>query len=197
MGPLPDPEELAERFARPLPRAWYDRPADRIAEELIGAYLIVREGSGLRAGRLVETEAYLVEDPASHAFRGETPRNRSMFAGAGTLYVFRIHRVHCANAVARRGEAVLLRAAEPLTSAPGSLRGPGRLARELGITRADDGSDLSQGRVRLAPGARPAGTVRRGPRVGISRAKELALRFYLDGHPAVSYPRRPTRAGLT
>jgi len=94
----------------------------------------------------VETEAYVRGDPANHAFRGPTPRNRSMFDAPGTLYVYRIHQVVCANLVARRGEAVLLRAGAPLPNAPGNASGPGRLCRYLGITIEDDGTDTVLGR---------------------------------------------------
>ena len=83
--------------------------------------------------RIVECEAYESGDPASHAFLGPTLRNRSMFAPPGTLYVFSIHRVYCANVVGRAGEAALLRAGEPLTPGLPSPSGPGRLCRALGI----------------------------------------------------------------
>lgn len=177
------------RFRRPLPRAWFDRPTRTVARELLGAVLARRSHGGIRAARIVETEAYLRGDPASHAFRGPTPRNRSMFEAAGTLYVFRIHQVHCANVVTRPGEAVLLRAGEPLTGGLGSTRGPGRLARELGVTLRDDGSDLARSRVRLLPGPPAREGVSIGPRIGISKARELPLRYYLTGNRFVSGPR--------
>jgi len=196
--PAPRRERNAPRRAadRPLPRRFYDRPAAEVARDLLGAILVRRLGRRRIAGRLVETEAYVTGDPASHAFRGRTERNRSMFAGPGHLYVFRIHQVCCLNAVTRPGEAVLLRAAEPMAPGGGSMSGPGRLARAFGVTRAEDGTDLLDGPVRILPGPTGPARIVAGPRVGISRARERPLRFFLYGHPAVSRPRgnAPTRA---
>lgn len=140
--------------------------------------------------RIVETEAYVRGDPASHAFRGPTRRNRSMFGPPGTLYVYRIHQVVCANLVARRGEAVLLRAGAAEGEEPVRASGPGRLCRFLGIVLADDGQDVVQGgrfEIRV-PRAR-SGRVRVGPRIGIRKAIDRPLRFALESEPAVSRPR--------
>jgi DNA-3-methyladenine glycosylase len=164
--------------------------------------------------RLVEVEAYLGEnDPASHAFRGPTPRARIMFGAPGHLYVYLSYGVHhCANVVcgpegiaaavllrgaavehgvdvvrARRGEAI---AADRL------LSGPGNLCRGLAIGAADNGADLC-GAARIHLEAGPHGiAVGVGPRVGISRAADLPLRFVWPGHPAVSAIRtRGTKKG--
>ncbi len=173
-----------------MPRAFYDRPTVVVARALLGC----RIGRGVRRlGRLVETEAYVAEDPASHAYRGPTARNRSMFARPGTLYVFRIHQVCCANAVTRPGEAVLFRAIEPLTPGWPDPRGPGRLCRGLGLTRSEDGSDLVTGAVRIYPRTAPVGPVVRSPRVGIRRAADRPLRFSIAGNPYVSSPRPGAR----
>jgi len=140
--------------------------------------------------RLVETEAYVADDPANHAFRGETWRNRSMFRSPGTLYVYRIHQVVCANLVTRPGQAVLLRAGSGAALAPLGASGPGRLCRQLGLTIADDGLDVTRGRrvlVRARTGRPPAIVV--GRRVGVSRAADRPLRFAVRGEPAVSRPR--------
>ena len=171
-------------------RGSFDRPAAELARALLGATLTVRSAGGPRSVRIVETEAYVRHDPASHAFRGPTPRNRSMFSEPGTLYVYRIHQVVCANLVARRGEAVLLRAGAADRADPRSASGPGRLCRFLGITIADDGADAVEGdrvEVRWAP--ERAGPVRTGPRVGIRKAVDRRLRFVLAKEPAVSRPR--------
>ncbi len=184
--------EPAER----LGRGFFDRPTVRVARELLGARLTVHRGPRSRTVRLVETEAYLRGDPASHAFRGPTRRNRSMFGPPGTLYVFRIHQVVCANLVTRLGEAVLLRAGAPIGATGSIASGPGRLCRALGLTIDDDGTDAVEGRrieLRRAPGR--AGTIVVGPRVGIRRAAELPLRFLLAGEPAVSRPRPAGWAG--
>ena len=158
-----------------------------MARDLLGATLTVRFGGKVRSARIVETEAYMRNDPASHAFRGPTPRNRSMFSRPGTLYVYRIHQVVCANLVARRGEAVLLRAAAVKGLVPKAASGPGRLCRVLGISREDDGEDAVSGRrieVRLG-GERVKGVLV-GRRVGIRRAVDRPLRFALENESAVS-----------
>jgi DNA-3-methyladenine glycosylase len=178
------------RFQAPWPREFYDRPPTVVARELVGQGLLRRGPEGWRVGRIVETEAYGSGDLASHAFRGPTPRNRSMFAGPGRLYVYRIHQVYCANAVTRRGEAVLLRAVEPLFGALSNPSGPGRLCREFGLTMADDGIDLVEGEVRLIPMPR-VGRVVQGPRVGVSRATTVRWRFASGESRWVSRPRPP------
>ena len=177
------------RYRRPFPTSFYDRPTAAVAKELLGAWLVAPRGRGFRVARIVETEAYLGDDPASHSFRGRTERNRSMFGPPGTLYVFRIHQVYCANAVTRPGQAVLLRAAESLDEGPESLSGPGRLARGFEFSLSDDGGSLITGRVRIVEGDSRPPAVTRTPRVGISRATERRLRFSWRGHPAVSSPR--------
>ncbi|MCI4332149.1 MAG: DNA-3-methyladenine glycosylase [Thermoplasmata archaeon] len=177
------------RYRRPLPTSFYDRPTSTVAKELLGAWVVAPRVRGFRVARIVETEAYLGDDPASHSFRGRTERNRSMFGPPGTLYVFRIHQVYCANAVTRPGQAVLLRAAESLDGGPESLSGPGRLARGFELSLSDDGASLITGRVRVVEGDSRPPTVTRTPRVGISRATERNLRFSWSGHSAVSSPR--------
>ncbi|HXY47527.1 MAG TPA: DNA-3-methyladenine glycosylase [Thermoplasmata archaeon] len=174
-----------------LDRAFFDRPTVAVARDLLGATLRVAG----RAVRIVETEAYVADDPASHAFRGPTARNRSMFGPPGTLYVYRIHQVVCANLVTHRGEAVLLRAGEPLSEDLENPCGPGRLCRALGIRLTDDGTSVvSDPRIRVE---RPRGLrtpIVSGPRVGIRRATRRRLRFALVDNPWVSSPRLPARA---
>ncbi len=153
---------------------------------------------------MVETEAYLPDDPASHAFRGRTGRNASMFGPAGRLYVYRSYGIHwCANVVCDVdgvGAAVLLRALEPVAGldAMRSRRGlddsgllaagPGRLTQALGIDGAHDGADLLRPPFELRP---PAGCVdvETSPRVGITRATERMWRYSLAGSSFVSRPR--------
>lgn len=171
-------------------RAFFDRPASRVARDLLGAVLVVRSGRSVRSVRIVETEAYVRKDPASHAFRGRTLRNRSMFSRPGTLYVYRIHQVVCANLVAHLGEAVLLRAGSSASVPPRVASGPGRLCRYLGIVREDDGMDTVSGhRVELHLRTKRAGPVHVGPRVGIRKAADRPLRFTLAKEKAVSLPR--------
>lgn len=170
-------------------RGFFDRPASELARALLGATVTVRTGHRARSVRIVETEAYERGDPASHAYRGPTRRNRSMFASPGTLYVYRIHQVVCANLVARRGEAVLLRAGAAEGVSPTGASGPGRLCRFLGITRDDDGTDtVTEGRVEVRLPLAPPGPIQRGPRIGIRKAARRRLRFALANEPAVSRP---------
>ncbi|MFZ0698902.1 MAG: DNA-3-methyladenine glycosylase [Thermoplasmata archaeon] len=174
-------------------RAFFDRPTRRVARELLGTACWVRGPDGVRSVRIVETEAYVDNDPANHAYRGPTGRNRSMFERPGTLYVYRIHQVVCANVVTRPGEAVLLRAGAPIAGLEGSGSGPGRLCRLLGVTLQDDGIDIVRGsRIGFVPRSGRPGRVRIGPRVGVRRAAERRLRYFVEGERAVSRPRALT-----
>jgi len=112
-----------------------------------------------------------------------------MFGPPSTLYVYRIHQVHCANAVTRLGEAVLLRAAAPVSAGLASPQGPGRLCRALEIGLGVNGTSLSSGPVRILAREGRVGRIVSGPRVGISKAKEVPLRFALAADPFVSGPR--------
>jgi DNA-3-methyladenine glycosylase len=204
-------------IARPLPRAFLARGAAEVARELVGAVLVVDAGTPdeVRA-RLVEVEAYLgQDDPASHAFRGPTPRARIMFDEPGHLYVYVSYGMHhCANVVCAphgTAAAVLLRAAAlehgeavvrsrrgtAAAAAERLLSGPGNLCRGLGIAAPDNGADLCRSPGRFHLEAAPARVpVRAGRRVGISRATDLPLRFVWTGHPAVSGARyRGTQKG--
>ena len=171
-------------------RAFFERATTVVARDLLGRAFCVGDGRRVRSVRLVETEAYVAGDPANHAYRGPTPRNRSMFSGPGTLYVYRIHQVVCANLVTRPGEAVLLRAGEPLVPGMSSPSGPGRLCRALGIRRSDDGTDVVRSpRFLLTPVAPRRERIVVGPRVGIRSAADRPLRFALADDPWVSRPR--------
>ncbi len=175
-----------------LTRDFFARSVHELAPELVGCTLLVA-GVG---GRIVEVEAYAPEDPASHSFRGPTPRNRAMFGPSGHAYVYRSYGVHwCLNLVCGsegRAEAVLLRALEP-TSGVERMRerrkldserllcaGPGRLCQALGVTAAHDGLPLDRPPFELRA-AEQAVEVARGPRVGITRATELPWRYGLAG----------------
>ena len=159
-----------------------------VAAGIIGWTLLV-DGVG---GRIVEVEAYAEDDPASHAFRGPTPSNASMFGPPGHLYVYRSYGIHwCANVVCEqpgRGAGLLLRALEP-THGLERMRerrgvaddrllcaGPGRLTQALGLTGGDDGADLSRAPFELRPPTSPV-VVERTTRIGISRAVEQPWRY--------------------
>jgi DNA-3-methyladenine glycosylase len=196
--------DRTRRAERPLPRRFYARSPLVVARALLGRRLVRETAAGPLVGRIVEVEAYDgARDPASHAFHGETARNRTMFGPAGHAYVYFSYGMHhCLNVVTgRKGEAsaVLIRALEPLAGQrhmarrrgvrePERLaRGPGCVARALGLTRAHDGLDLTRGPLWIGGSRVIAGhRVARSPRVGISRATTLPWRFFLLGHPCVS-----------
>jgi DNA-3-methyladenine glycosylase len=188
---------------RRLPRSWYGDDVLEVAPRLLNKLLVTADG---RSGRIVEVEAYHgAQDPASHAFRGPTARNRVMFGPPGHLYVYFSYGVHwCANVVCGptgAAQAALLRALEPVDGLElmrqarwrgqrrqddrELCRGPGRLCQALGIDRSFDGVDLT------APGAPvwladdgvapPAAPLATG-RVGLSVAADRPWRFVVDGH---------------
>lgn len=181
-------------------------PADVVAPKLLGALL---SHSGVRL-RLSEVEAYLgLDDPASHAFGGPTPRSSIMFGPPGRIYVYLSYGVHWnMNLVcgpSGTASAVLLRAATVVSGidvaqarrgagvpVPQLARGPGNLGKTLGLTREDNGACLGVGDWSLEPG--PQLAHRAGPRVGVSAAADIALRFWLPGDPSVSAYRRSARA---
>lgn len=181
-----------------LGRPFYERDPRVVARELLGKVLV----HGDRAGRIVETEAYLgPDDPAAHSFRGPTPRNATMFGPAGHLYVYFSYGVHwCANATCGPGLAVLFRALEPVegieamfADRPAAKRqrdlcsGPGKLSQALGIGKALDGADLTVGPVVVVDdGAPPPGAIVVATRIGISLAAEEPWRFSVGGNEHVS-----------
>ncbi|MCI4345316.1 MAG: DNA-3-methyladenine glycosylase [Thermoplasmata archaeon] len=182
-------DPLRSEFERPLPSATWERPASELARALLGVQLAHRTPGGIRVVRIVETEAYGWSDPASHAFLGPTVRNRSMYGPPGTLYLYPIHQVLCANVVGRPGEAALLRAGEPVGARLSSPSGPGRLSRALALHRELDGSNLETSEVRLLRGTSQKFVIETGVRVGISRARARPLRFAIAGNAWVSRPR--------
>lgn len=179
-----------------------------LARSLIGARLQSRIGGRPCAGIIVETEAYPPGDPASHAYRGPTPRNRSMYRAPGTAYVYLIYGTSwCLNVTSEAegaGAAVLIRALEPLEGIeimrerrPGIrdrdlARGPGRLCSALGVTREHDGLDLldSSGPLWIERGDPSPPDVGCSVRIGLTRAAEAPLRYYLRGSGWLSGPVR-------
>ncbi|GBD36364.1 Putative 3-methyladenine DNA glycosylase [bacterium HR36] len=206
-------EEALLRALPVLDRAFYNRPAQEVARALLGKYLLRETAGGvLLAGRIVETEAYLArDDPANHAFRGRTRRNASMFGPPGHAYVYAIHTRYCLNVVTEPEgvpSAVLIRAVEPrygietmqrLRSAHRLrelARGPGRLCQAFDIDRHLDGWDLTRGAVLwLADPAEviPTDSIAVSPRIGVTAARELPLRFFLADSPFVSAHRHGHR----
>src|SRR5262245_24260130 len=197
--------------AMPLPRSFYARGPRTLARALLGRVLVHDDpAAGRIAGRIVETEAYGgADDPASHAHRGPTPRNRVMFGPPGHAYVYFTYGMHhCFNVVCGangRAAAVLVRALAPLAGLDAMAgrralrdparptRGPGALAQALGLDRSHSGVDLTRGPVWVAdlPSSRNGRRVARGPRVGIRLAAERPWRYWLAGDPFVSRAPRP------
>ncbi|HEY3218236.1 MAG TPA: DNA-3-methyladenine glycosylase [Candidatus Limnocylindria bacterium] len=179
-----------------LPRAFYARPTLVVARDLLGKVLLYDGPLGRRAARLVEVEAYHGgRDPASHAFRGPTPRTAVMFGRPGHAYVYLSHGVwYCMNVVAHDADiagAVLLRGAEPLEgfAAGTRLNGPGLLGRGFGLSTALSGVDLTRSALQLrdAP-ALTARQIGRGPRIGIAESATSARpwRLWVRGSSGVS-----------
>jgi len=184
-----------------LTRDFFARSVHDVAPELIGVTLLV-DGVG---GPIVEVEAYDQEDPASHGYRGRTPRNASMFGPPGHAYVYRSYGIHwCLNFVCEgpgRAEAVLVRALRPerglvamrarrgVEPERALCSGPGRLCQALGVAGEHDGAALDAPPFRLLP-RREEPAIATGPRVGVSRAAELPWRYALAGSPFLSRPLR-------
>lgn len=191
------------RRPEPLPRAFFERPTEQVAPELVGKLFVRRRDDGTKlVCRLVEVEAYLGErDAASHARRGPTPRAAIMFGPPGRLYVYLIYGMHhCMNVVCERdgvAGAVLLRAAEPVAGFEAThelghrqLSGPGRLCAGLDINRQHNGAVLvPRQRIYLADDGAPPPAIATSARVGVAYAGAWALaplRFFARGHVAVS-----------
>lgn len=194
---------------KPLPLSFYARPASEVARDLLGR-LLVSSVDGVRTmGRIVETEAYLgPEDDASHASAriGRTARNAPMFAAPGVAYVYRIYGIHwCLNAVTDvegHPAAVLIRSAEPLVGFEFArvrrgnsldrnlMRGPGNLCSALGVTGALNHHRLDQEPLWIEEGEPVSDdVVMTGPRVGVTKAIDLPLRFWIRDNVWVSRAR--------
>jgi DNA-3-methyladenine glycosylase len=193
----------------PLPRSFYARDPVAVARDLIHKQVVRRTREGITRGRIVEVEAYLGQsDSAAHSYRGKTPRNLVMFGPPGKLYVYSIHARYCMNAVTGTEgvpTAVLIRAVEPLQGLqlmrsrrhePAHLdlaRGPARLCEAFSVNRKLNGWDLTGGRKIWfcdATNDGPEFSVAASPRIGVTSAKDLELRFFVDGSRFVSGPRR-------
>jgi DNA-3-methyladenine glycosylase len=187
------------------PRAFFERSTLAIARDLIGMHLVHDDGTRLRRGRIVETEAYQgPRDLAAHSSRGRTARTEVMFGAPGHAYVYFIYGFwNCLNVVTGAvgvPHAVLLRALEPLAGLSGRASGPGLLCRAMHIDRRFNGIDLLGDELWLEGGHAGAPRLARSARIGVEYAGEWALkpwRFFERGSPYVSGLRRraPRAAG--
>jgi DNA-3-methyladenine glycosylase len=202
----------------PLPRDFYARPTLEVARDLIGTVFVHESPAGLASGVIVETEAYIGEsDPACHAAPGRTRRNALLYGPPGIAYVYLNYGIHyLANAVTEPDgwpAAVLIRALEPLDGEPlmrrrraretgrqargfaraELCRGPGNLARALGISLRQNGCDLTDGRLRIEEIRGLSRDVVWTPRIGIRVGMTSPWRCIAVGSEAVSGPKRRGR----
>ena len=193
---------------QPLPRNFYNAAPDLVARQLLGK-IILRERNGeILAGRIVETEAYFgINDPAAHSAAGRTARNAVLFGPPGHAYVYFIYGVHyCLNVSCEpHGQAgcVLIRALDPIAGQERMMQnrglslhangrtltgGPGKLCSALGITRAENGADMTSRKsdLRIVHDTCEQSEIVLTPRIGITKAADRPLRFHIRGNPCVS-----------
>ncbi|MEG6512494.1 DNA-3-methyladenine glycosylase [Desulforamulus ruminis] len=187
---------------QPLPEEFYNRETTPVARELLGHLLVHHTAQGTTLGKIVETEAYLQGDPACHAAKKMTPRNRVMFGPPGRAYVYFTYGMHyCFNVVTNAegvGEAVLIRALEPLEGLELMIKrrgrpkpeelcsGPARLVQAMGITKEHNQCNLTQGSLFIAPSQEPPPDIVTTTRIGIKEGVDLPLRFYIQGNTFIS-----------
>ncbi len=187
----------------PLKKSFYNRDTVTVAKELLGCLLVHYAPEGLTIGRIVETEAYMQGDPACHASRGMTKRNRPMFGDPGHAYIYFIYGMYyCFNVVTEReglGEAVLIRALEPLQGISlmqgrrkkekmtDLCSGPAKLVQAMGIEKSYNGMHLQGNKLFIAPGDKQdPGVIITTTRIGIKAGADLPLRFYIAGSCYIS-----------
>jgi DNA-3-methyladenine glycosylase len=203
-----------------LARAFYERDTLEVARDLLGKVLVLSTPDGECAGRIVETEAYRGDDPASHSARGETPRAAIMFGEPGVAYVYFIYGMYeMLNFVTEpKGQAgaVLIRALEPLrgealmqrrralgrASSAKPLRawelasGPGKLCRAMGVLMRHNGASLDGPELFVRDDGFEVASISVSPRVGITAAKEQPWRFFVTGNPCVSRAPQNAQAAI-
>ena len=194
----------------PLPPIFYSQPVLQVAPQLLGRLIVRNIGDRTLMGRIVEVEAYRPDDPASHSYRGMTERNAVMFAPGGHLYVYFTYGMHfCANVVTGpegRGEAILVRAVEPLWGIEEMARrrydkrriemrkelleltsGPARFCEAFGLARKENGLTLQGPEIFISDtGADEPSTARTSERIGVSEGKEKKWRWFIEGNAWVS-----------
>ncbi|MEE3371623.1 MAG: DNA-3-methyladenine glycosylase [Planctomycetota bacterium] len=201
--------QIQQELYSALPRSFYDRDVVVVARDLLGKKFCRRSRQGMTCGTIVEVEAYRgAGDPASHSFRGKTPRNLVMFGSPGHLYVYSIHAKFCLNAVTGpqgTPSAVLIRAIEPTQGIPlmqrrrdrtnvfDLARGPARLCQAVEVSGEMNGVDLTLGsRIWISRNPHAhlnSSDIVAAPRIGVTTARDVCLRFFVDGSRFVSGPR--------
>jgi DNA-3-methyladenine glycosylase len=197
-------------MVKKLNRKFYDRPTLKVAKELLGKYLVIQKDGHLLSGKIVETEAYIgFKDPASHAYRGMTPRNKVMFGNPGYAYVYLTYGMHhCLNLVTEKKgypAAVLIRALQPAEgielmkkrrgrqstgSKFGNIKdltsGPAKLCQALGIDRNLNGADLYSDMIYVEDRGEEVGKIASSSRIGINEGKKKNWRFFIENNEFVS-----------
>lgn len=190
---------------KPLPRQFFNRPAEVVGKELLGKFLVRTINGNKLVGKIVEVEAYLgKEDLAAHASKGITKRTEVLFSEPGRAYVYQIHQQNCLNVVTEtnRPSCVLFRALEPISGAEqmqsfrpveiirNLTNGPGKLCQAMNITKELYATELtiSSSPLYIAESGQVISKNEMvvGPRIGISKAKDLPLRFLIKDNPFVS-----------
>jgi DNA-3-methyladenine glycosylase len=179
---------------RKLPRGFYLRPTLEVAADLLRKTLVFHHPAGVLAADIVETEAYIGEDdPACHAAVGRTARNDIMYAAGGHCYIYFIYGMHyCLNVVTERKgfpAAVLIRAAEPVEGqaimaanssgkSPFHTNGPGKLCRAFGLTRRENGLDLTGPQMYIVDRGGAAPRIGVSARIGVRNGADKQWRFF-------------------
>jgi DNA-3-methyladenine glycosylase len=186
-----------------LGRKFYDRPTLKVARELLGKYLVVHKDGRLLSGKIVETEAYDgFKDPASHAYRGMTPRNEVMFGAPGYAYIYLTYGMHhCLNLVTQEKgypAAVLIRALEPVDGIELMKRrrgrrklrdltsGPAKLCQAMAVDRRLNGADLLSNTIFVEDRGEAAERIMRSSRIGVNEGTDKKWRFCLHSNEFVS-----------
>jgi DNA-3-methyladenine glycosylase len=190
-------------MVKKLNRKFYDRPTLKVAKELLGKYLVIQKDGNLLFGKIVETEAYIgFKDPASHAYRGMTPRNKVMFGDPGYAYVYLTYGMHhCLNLVTEKDgypAAVLIRALEPTEgielmkkrrrcqNIKDLTSGPAKLCQALGIDRSLNGADLCSDMIYVEDRGENIREIVSSSRIGINEGKQKNWRFLIENNEFVS-----------
>ncbi|HVZ76202.1 MAG TPA: DNA-3-methyladenine glycosylase [Candidatus Paceibacterota bacterium] len=169
----------------PLPRKFYDREPAQVAKDLLGKFLVRKSSKGLLMGMITETEAYLpTGDSAAHSFKGRTARNTSLYTDGGHAYVHSMRQYCLLDIVTESPDkpgSVLIRSIKPISGIAGLINGPGKVCRELAITRSLDGVDITdpRGELLISKGEKISADITISTRIGISKAKNMPLRFQI------------------